>query len=395
VIARRRFRLATRPARKRRADAVLGAAALARATPSPSRLAADTERVRVAAGKPIAFLLTIALHALGSTAALGQPDPGRVGVVAMPAAATGERFPWHRTIAGTAWQPDLAPMDAFHAAGGGWSLMVHGVARLAYVREAAPKAGARLGGTNWLMAAAARQAAGGTLTLTAMGSAERWTLGACGLPRVLGVSGVCDTDGYRDYQHAHPPIMEASARFNRPLASAVAVELFAALAGQPALGPPGYAHRVSAVDPLAPISEHELDAAHASAGVLTAGVHTTRWKLEASAFDGEPADDDVVFDMPGPLRSFAARASFNPGAGWSAQASAARIEAGEGHHPGAAAVLRVATASATHVRPLGAASSLAATLAWAYMEDGILPRHGLLLEAALRAGARHTVYGRA
>src|SRR5690606_32682745 len=121
-----------------------------------------------------------------------------------------------RTAAGTAWQPELTPKPGLHGSWGGWSLMGHGALSLGYVREESPKGGAQLGSTNWVMLSATRRAGTGVLALTLMGSVEPLTLGDCGQPRLLAVSGTCPTDGYSDYQHPHPPVMELSARYVEP-----------------------------------------------------------------------------------------------------------------------------------------------------------------------------------
>lgn len=326
-----------------------------------------------------------------------------IAVAAAPAAAGAQEqggageFAARRTAAGTAWQPELTPMPGLHGTLGGWSLMVHGAASLGYVREESPKGGSRLGSANWLMLSATRRAGTGTLVLTGMGSLETLTLGDCGVPRLLAVSGVCPTDGYSDYQHPHPPIMELSARYIEPLGEQSGIELFGALAGQPALGPPGRAHRLSAsADPASPISEHDLDPAHVSGGVLTAGVFSARWKLEASLFNGDAADPDRLLN-PGALTSYSARATFNPNPRWSMQASAGRIatSGSGGHHAGAGDALRVATATASYHRPIGEALLSATTLGYAWMDDGTLPRHTLLLESALTVAERHTFFARA
>jgi len=57
--------------------------------------------------------------------------------------------------------------------------------------------------------------------------------------------------------------------------------------GAPALGPTPCPYRESAIDnPVAPISHHWLDSTHIAFGVVTAGVVSNRWQLEASAFNG-------------------------------------------------------------------------------------------------------------
>jgi hypothetical protein len=274
--------------------------------------------------------------------------------------------------------------------------MLHGVAALGYVREQSPKGGTQFGSANWLMVSATRRAGTGTLVLTGMGSLETLTLGSCGLPRLLATSGVCDTDGYSDYQHPHPPVMELSARYIEPLGDDGGIELFGGFAGQPALGPPGRAHRMSAAaDPIAPISDHEFDPAHVSGGVLTAGVFSSRWKVEASLFNGAPADPDRVLPEMGALTSLAGRLTFNPTAGWSLQASGGRIATGGGHHAGAGDALRVATATASHHRALGVSGTSATTVGYAYMDDGTLARHSVLLESTFSPSERHTLFARA
>ena len=351
--------------------------------PRPARRGAGAGRLR-RSGQAAALLLLAA--ARPATPAAAQEAAG--GAAAVAAA---------RTAAGTAWQPERTPMAALHGGGGAWRLMVHGSASLGYVREASPKGGSQAGSANWLMLSAERRAGTGTLVLTGMGSLETVTLGACGLPRLLAVSGVCETDGYSDYQHPHPPVMELSARYIEPLGGDAGLELYGAFAGQPALGPPGRAHRLSAAaDPIAPISEHDLDPAHVSGGVLTAGVFSPRWKVEASVFNGAAADPDRVLPDLGPLGSYAVRATINPSPDWSVQASAGRISAaGGGHHAGAGEALRVATATASHHRPVGGRALSATTVGYGYMDDGTVPRHTVLLESALMIGERHTFFARA
>jgi hypothetical protein len=188
--------------------------------------------------------------------------------------------------------------------------------------------------------------------------------------------------------------MELSARWLRPLSRTLAMEVTGALVGEPALGPPSYVHRSSAAfDPIAPISHHETNPAHTSAGVLTAGVLSTRWKLEASLFNGEPADHDRLIQEFHALRSYAGRVQFSPSPMWTLQASAGRMRSGTPHHPGAEPVLRVMTASVmhgysadSHVRAL--------TLAWVRMDDGVMPRHSMLLESAINVRDRWTWFGR-
>jgi len=272
--------------------------------------------------------------------------------------------------------------------------MVHGQVYAGYVHESTHKGGTRAGSSNWIMVGAARSAAGGVLNLTAMGSLETITWGECGYPRVLSTGAACDSDGFREYQHPHSPLMEVGARWLRPLADALAIEVFGALVAEPALGPASYVHRASAAgDPIAPISHHEMNAAHTSAGVLTAGLLSERWKLEASVFNGEPADQDRLIPDFRALRSVSARAQYAPTTAWTLQASVGRVRSGQPHHPGAEPVLRVTTASVMHAQRQNSPVR-ATTLAWSRMDDGVVPRHSVLLESAFRFGDGWTLFGR-
>jgi hypothetical protein len=323
--------------------------------------------------------------------------PGRLHAQAVTGSGAGDSLAaWlRRSAGGTSWQPELPAHAGLHTARGDWHFMADGHAFLGYVREATPKGGSSLGSTNLFMLHAARPAGGGWLALTAMGSLETWTLSHCGVPRLLATGPLCDTDGFREYQHPHAPVTELAARYAHPLGSSLALQLFVALVGEPALGPPAYSHRFSAApDPVGPVSQHETNAAHGSPGVVTAAVTSPRFQLEVSAFDGVPADPDRVFTDPGPLRSVATRASFQPSAAWSLQASTAKLLGGPGHHEGATGTLRIWTASAAHAQALGSDGSWASTLVWARMDDGVLPRHSVLLESAITPRRAFTVFGR-
>src|SRR4030095_13640788 len=83
--------------------------------------------------------------------------------------------------------------------------------------------------------------------------------------------------------------------------------------GEPALGPPTFMHRFSAMDnPEAPLGHHWLDATHISFGVLTCGIMLNGVKLEGSVFNGpEPDEQRWNFD-PLRLDSTSVRLTWNP-----------------------------------------------------------------------------------
>src|SRR5256712_13714996 len=130
--------------------------------------------------------------------------------------------------------------------------------------------------------------------------------------------------------------MELAALYERPVARHLAVSLYAAPVGEPAVGPAAFPHRPSASDdPLAPIGHHWQDGTHITFGVLTAGAFTRTTKLEASVFNGrEPDEDRTNFDYAGrALDSYSARLSVNPGAHWTLSAWYAYLKSPEALHP--------------------------------------------------------------
>ncbi len=188
------------------------------------------------------------------------------------------------------------------------------------------------GSINWFMGMLRRPVGRGRVGVRAMLSAEPWTIGGCGYPDLLATGEVCDGDTLHDRQHPHDLFMELAVDYERPIANRLRLHGYAALAGEPALGPPAFPHRASAMpNPISPIAHHWLDATHIAFGVLTAGVPGSRWRAEGSVFNGREPDDaraglelgalDSVaarpyFERPGPVRSIAARtavANFSAG----------------------------------------------------------------------------------
>ena len=245
----------------------------------------------------------------------------------------------------------------------------------------------------------------GRLGLRAMLSAEPWTIGGCGYPDLLATGEVCDGDTIHDLQHPHDLFMELAADYERPLAGGLRLHAYAALAGEPALGPPGFPHRASALpNPIAPIAHHWLDATHIAFGVVTAGVSGSRWRAEASAFNGREPDDQRAGLEFAPLDSVSARLAMAPSDRWVLQVSAGHLhesEAGLGSQP--RQDVDRATASAMYSRPLTGGAVWANTIAYgANRETDAVPEgsieqttHALLAESSLRsASGRHNWFGR-
>jgi hypothetical protein len=148
--------------------------------------------------------------------------------------------------------------------------------------------------------------------------------------------------------------MELSAQYERPIARNLALSLYLAPVGEPALGPVAFPHRPSAWnDPFAPLAHHWQDATHITFGVLTAGIFSRTVKLEASLFNGrEPDEDRYDFDYDGrSLDSWSARVSFNPVASWSLSASYGYLHSPEGLEPDESQ--QRISASVLHSTPVG------------------------------------------
>jgi hypothetical protein len=118
------------------------------------------------------------------------------------------------------------------------------------------------------------------LGIRTMLSAEPWTVPGCGSLSFLAVGEVCEDDTIHDRQQPHDLFMELAVDYSRALTTNWRWQVYAGLAGEPALGPPGYPHRASAnTNPIAPITHHWLEATRVTFGVVTMGVHNRRWRL--------------------------------------------------------------------------------------------------------------------
>lgn len=314
-------------------------------------------------------------------------DHGDMGQGAMSHAREGS---------GTAWLPDASPMYAIHRATRGWELMFHGNAFLQYLDDAGDRGQDQVGSINWIMGMAHRNVGAGRLGLRGMFSLEPATIGGCGYPDLLASGERCDAEPIHDQQHQHDLFMEIAASYDRPLRGTTRWQVYGGPAGEPALGPVAYPHRLSAMpNLLAPITHHWLDATHITFGVLTGAVYGPRWKVEASAFNGrEPDERRTGLDLA-PLDSVSGRVSFLPNANVAMQVSAGRLteaEVAEGDGPGVD-VTRV-TASVIHHRPIGAAGIWASTAAWGRNAESGHATNAFLLETNLTVEDRDTWYGR-
>jgi hypothetical protein len=301
-------------------------------------------------------------------------------------------------------------MYGVHRPWRGWDVRLNGVVFAQALYEPADRHrtggfSSRQGGSiNWGMAMARRNLGGGRFGVRAMFSAEPWTVPGCGSLNFLATGEVCAGDTIHDRQQPHDLFMELAVDYERPFKGAWRWQVYAGLAGEPALGPPGYPHRASAMaNPIRPMTHHWLDSTHVTFGVLTAGVHNQRWKAEMSVFNGrEPDERRADLDLGAP-DSVAGRLSFLPTDRLALQVSGARLREASTDFPFPSQdPIRRVTASAVFHVPVGPRGIWATTLAYganhAHERVGrdVLDAttRGALLESSVTVSDRHTVFGR-
>jgi hypothetical protein len=297
---------------------------------------------------------------------------------------------------GTALLPGETPTYAVHAAIGPWLLMLHGNVFAQYLNDERPRGVDQFGSINWFMAMVRRPAGRGDVGLSGMVSLEPWTIGGCGYPDLLATGERCASRTIVDRQHPHDLIMELAVSYEQPIVDGLSVEVYGGPAGEPALGPVAFPHRLSASpNPVAPISHHWLDATHISFGVLTAGIRSRRWKAEGSVFNGREPDEDRVGVDIAPLDSIAGRMWFLPSERLAVQVSAARLNDAEPNHGGAFVDVGRMTASASYHR-FDAARTLfwATTIAWGHNAEDGRGSSFALAETSMTVDDRHTWFGR-
>ncbi len=292
-----------------------------------------------------------------------------------------------REGSGTSWQPDDSPMHMAMTHKGPWMLMLHGNAFLEYIKTGSDRGDDQFGSINWVMGMARRDAGGGPLTVRAMLSAEPATVGRCGYPNLLQSGEACDGASLHDRQHPHDVFMELAVDYRHAVARSVAIEIYGGPAAEPALGPVAFPHRPSAAsDPIAPITHHWLDSTHVSFGVVTGGLYGTRWKAEASAFNGREPDDRRYDINLAALDSYSGRFWWLPTSRWAFQLSAGHLTEAESRANAPSEDVTRVTASASYQRTEHD-RSLAATVAWGRNIESDNTTSAILAEAAFASSA--------
>jgi hypothetical protein len=346
----------------------------------------------------LAMMLAAAQLRSQEASGLTMAHMGGDTAATMPMSSAPLGLAMQRTGSGTSWQPDASPMRAAQHRLGGWDLMLHGVAFLQYDDQGSSRGDRQFGSVNWGMISASHVLAGGTLTLLGMGSAEPLTVTGRGYPLLLQSGEVYQGQPLHDRQHPHDLFMELAALYDHAVTRNLAVSLYVAPVGEPAIGPVAFPHRPSAANNLlAPLGHHWQDATHVSFGVITAGVYTRSIKLEGSIFNGrEPDEIRTNFDYRGrSLDSYAGRLTVNPDEHWSLSGSYAYLASPEQLDP-SRSVHRIA-ASAMYGREFGTSGNWASTLLYGANRETGEPglSNSVLGETNIEMDSLNSIFGRA
>ena len=298
-----------------------------------------------------------------------------------------------RQVSGTAANPAAAPEAMFMRRMGSWTTMLHGVASLNEIQQTGPRGGDKFFVSNWFMGLAQRRAGSGSFQARAMLSLEPATITKRRYPLLFQSGETQFGNPIADGQHPHDLVMELGAQYARPIAENTVLAVYAAVVGDPALGPVAFSHRVSAQElPQAALGHHIQDSSHIANTVVTLGVSRGVLRLEASGFHGgEPDENRWNFDGGG-VDSWASRLTLSPTANWSGQVSVGRLKEPEAHEQND--IVR-ATASVTYAGRLNA-GFWAASLIWGRNHKTAVDRNlnSYLAESVVQFGQKNYVTGR-
>lgn len=196
-----------------------------------------------------------------------------------------------------------------------------------------------------------------------------------------------------DRQHPHDFFSELAFSYSYKFNDKQSFYFYAGYPGEPALGPPAFMHRLSAMNNAdAPISHHWQDSTHITWGVLTAGYNFGKFKFEASAFKGqEPDENRWNIDAP-KLDSFSGRLSFNPTNEWAFQISYGYLKNPEPSEPDLK-ILRRTTASAIYNKKFSETKNWASSFVWGQNYAGGERTNAFLFESDFTF-KKNSIFGR-
>ena len=303
--------------------------------------------------------------------------------------------PMSREGSGTSWLPDSSPMYGRMFMFGEDMLMLHGAIFPRYTNVSTRRGDDRIDAPNWFMAMFSHPLGDSTqFGSRLMMSLDPLTEGGRGYPLLFQSGESWHDEPLHDRQHPHDLFDELSFSLSQKFEHDFSAYIYFGYPGEPALGPPTFMHRPSAMDdPDAPLGHHWQDSTHVTFGVATAGLVWRNVKIEGSIFTGrEPNEDRYNFDEP-EFDSYSGRISWNPTQNLALQVSYGYIKSPEAIDPGLNR--HRTTASAIYNLPLENDSNWSNSFVWGQNHDtaGQGKTQSFLIESDYRRG-RDTVYFR-
>src|SRR6266511_1398556 len=302
--------------------------------------------------------------------------------------------PMSREGSGTSWLPDSSPMYGKMFIFGEDMLMLHGAIFPRYTNVSTRRGDDRIDAPNWFMGMYSHPLGDSTqIGGRLMMSLDPLSEGGRGYPLLFQTGESWNDQPLHDRQHPHDLFDELSLSLSQKFDYDFSAYIYFGYPGEPALGPPAFMHRPSAMDdPDAPIGHHWQDSTHITFGVATAGLVWRNIKVEGSVFTGrEPDEDRYDFDRPR-FDSYSGRLSWNPTRNLALQVSYGYIKSPEELHP--ETKIHRTTASAMYNLPLGHDTNWSNTFVWGQnnaTEEG--KTQSFLIESDYQRG-RNTVYFR-
>ena len=300
--------------------------------------------------------------------------------------------PMSREGSGTSWLPDTSPMYGKMFMFGEDMLMLHGAIFPRYTNVSTRRGDDRIDAPNWFMGMYSHPLGDSTqIGARLMMSLDPLTEGGRGYPLLFQSGESWHDQPLHDRQHPHDLFDELSLSLSQKLDHDFSAYVYFGYPGEPALGPPAFMHRPSAMDdPDAPIGHHWQDSTHITFGVATAGLVWRNIKVEGSVFTGrEPDENRYDFDQPR-FDSYSGRISWNPTQNLALQVSHGYIKSPEAPEP--QVNIHRTTASAIYNLPLGPDRNWSNTFVWGQNNStGEGKTQSFLIESNYQRG-RDTVY---
>jgi hypothetical protein len=298
------------------------------------------------------------------------------------------------SASGTSLEPESSAPPILMRMRGKWMEMLHGQAILVEQQQTGPRGHDKLFSVNWVMGMVQRATAHGQWTFVSMLSLEPATITGRYYPELFQQGETAFGKPIVDGQHPHDLFMELAGIYDRSLGERGLATIYAALVGDPSLGPVAFPHRMSAEsDPLAPLAHHLQDSTHIAYDVVTGGLTWGAARIEASGFHGrEPGENRWTIDQ-GAVDSWSTRLTVAPARDWIAQYSAGHLHSPEAQHPQEDVLRQTASLAVHHA---WTAANLDATGIWGrnHTIGTNVNANGYLLEAEARLRARQSIWTR-